>query len=240
MLHNDLRELGAVGGIGGGLGYQGINKSLAIEFDSYQNSQWDNNDNHISVLTNGNVGANLATASAPVDLNGGGLLNAWIDYNGQSDLLEVYLGETLSRPDTALLSLEVDLAEVVGDRAFMGFSAATGGLSNNHDILSWEVDWNDNSSVNNDEQNSNSLLDFNNFSNLDLLKLNGNAAQVNNALRLTSANRLQAGTVFYDEPIQVNDGTSFSTQFQFQIGGVPTVQMALPLCCKMTLLEIML
>ena len=218
MLQNDSNGSSAVGRRGGGLGYRNIENSLAIEFDSYRNVQWESNDNHISILRDGNVNAALATTAAPVDLNSGSILNAWIDYNGQNDLLEVYLGETLNKPDAALLSLNIDLAEI-GDRAYLGFSSGTGGRVNNHDILAWKVDWNPDLSSSEGEQKLNTLVDLDNFANLDRLELNGSATQANNVLRLTSTDRRQAGTVFYDEPIQVNDETSFSTQFQFQITG---------------------
>ena len=219
MLQNDDRALGAIGGKGGGLGYRGIENSLAIEFDSFQNIKWESDNNHVSILQNGNVRADLATATAAVDFNGGGLLNAWIDYNGQNDLLEVYLGDTLDRPDEALLSLEIDLNAVVGERAFVGFSAATGGRVNNHDILAWKLDWNPDFSTDENGAGLNPLIDFNNFADLDRLQLNDDAFQTNNVLQLTANKRSQVGSVFYDEPIQVNDETSFSTQFQFQIGG---------------------
>ena len=151
MLQNDTQALNALGFTGGDLGYgsfqqaasAGISQSLAIEFDTYQNA-WDSNNNHISILRDGGINNVLSTTVAPFDLNGGGLLNAWIDYDGNTNLLEVSLGDTLNKPETALLSLNIDLASVVGDQAFLGFSAGTGGLSNNHDIRNWELATNSN------------------------------------------------------------------------------------------------
>ena len=195
MLQNDQRGAAAVGKGGAGLGYQDIDNSLAIEFDTFANPQWDANNNHVSILQDGEIKVPLATSAAPVDLNGGGLLNAWIDYNGQNDLLQVYLGDTLDKPDAALLSFNIDLTAVVGARAFLGFSAGTGGLSNSHDVYAWSVDWNPNLPVDNNgndgnsgatetpdpvgeteipinESNLNTLVDFNNFANTERLKLN--------------------------------------------------------------------
>lgn len=220
MLHNDIKGLGALGAAGGSLGYGGLNRSLAIEFDSFLNSKFDSNNNHISVLQNGDVRNSLAVANAPFDLNNGNLLNAWVDYNGDRDLLEVYLADTLVKPSASLLSLNIDLNSVVGDRAFLGFSAATGGRVNNHDILDWEVATNS-SLLPSPEGGSGleSIVNFDNFADVSQLTFNGNAAQAQNVLRLTSAQKKQAGSVFLDEPIRVNDETSFSTEFQFQIGG---------------------
>ena len=144
MLQNDAEALNSLGDGGGDLGYgsgentaTGIARSLAIEFDTYQNS-WDINNNHISVLRDGNVNNALTTIAAPFDLNNGDVLNAWVEYDGNTNLLEVSLADTAIKPDAAL-SLNIDLASVLGSQAFLGFSAGTGGLTNNHDIKSWEV-----------------------------------------------------------------------------------------------------
>ncbi|MEO1672465.1 MAG: PQQ-dependent sugar dehydrogenase, partial [Cyanobacteria bacterium J06631_2] len=146
LLQNNSQALNFLGNTGGGLGYTNVQstaasdvtQSLAIEFDTYQNT-WDINNNHISVLRDGNIGNALTTVAAPLDLNSGDLLNAWVDYDGNTNLLEVSLANTANKPDAALLSLNVDLASVLGSQAFLGFSAGTGGLVNNHDIRSWQV-----------------------------------------------------------------------------------------------------
>ena len=151
MLQNGTQGLNSLGNSGGNLGYgsvqdaaiSGITQSLAIEFDTYRNA-WDSNNNHISILRDGGIDNPLATIAAPFDLNGGGVLNAWIDYDGNSNLLEVSLANTVNKPTTATLSLNLDLADIVGSQAFLGFSAGTGGLSNNHDIRNWEVASNSN------------------------------------------------------------------------------------------------
>ena len=150
-LQNDTQGLNSLGNAGGDLGYgsvqntaiSGITQSLAIEFDTYRNA-WDSNNNHISILRDGGIDNPLTTIAAPFDLNSGSVLNAWIDYDGSSDLLEVSLANTANKPATATLSLDIDLAAVVGTQAFLGFTAGTGGLSNNHDIRNWEVASNSN------------------------------------------------------------------------------------------------
>jgi glucose/arabinose dehydrogenase len=134
MLQNNNSR--AIGDSGGGLGYQGIGRSLAIEFDTYQNG-FDANDNNISILRDGNIGTPLATVAAPFDLNSGGQINAWIDYDGATNTLRVYLANTTTKPGSATLTVNIDLAAVVGERAFIGFSAATGGLRNAQDIQNW-------------------------------------------------------------------------------------------------------
>jgi glucose/arabinose dehydrogenase len=133
LQNNGSKEIGPSGG---DLGYAGIGKSIAIEFDTYRNG-YDANNNNISILRDGNIETPLATVAAPFDLNGGGRLNAWIDYDGATNNLRVYLGNTTTKPGTATLTANIDLAAVLGSQAFLGFSAGTGGLSNAQDIQNW-------------------------------------------------------------------------------------------------------
>ncbi|MEL6232557.1 MAG: DUF4347 domain-containing protein [Cyanobacteria bacterium J06627_3] len=145
MLQNTLPGVNALGETGGFLGYSGINNSLAIEFDTYRNFDFsgDPNSNHVSVLRDGNLTTALSTANSPFDLNGGNVLTAWVDYNGATNALQLYLSNTSVKPLDALLDFSVDLADVLGDTAYVGFSAGTGGLVNNHDILNWSFSSND-------------------------------------------------------------------------------------------------
>ena len=209
VLHNDLDADDAIGGVGGGLGYRNIEQSIAIEFDSYKNP-YDENNNHISLLGNGITDTELVSSDLALDLNSGEVLNAWIDYDGSSDLLEVFVSDTASKPETANLSTTIELQDYLGDRAYVGFSGATGGSSNTHDILNWSFAA---------TQDLESLFAFNDFEEINSLNLNGDAQQQENVLRLTEDSQFQVGSAFFDEPIKLEDNTSFSTEFQFQIGG---------------------
>lgn len=137
VLQNSSSGTNALGNPGGELGYASILNSIAIEFDTYDNGAGDMNNNHLSILSNGSVTTSLAQISAPFDLNSGNVLNAWIEYNGTSDVLQVYLSNTGTQPVDAVLSTTVDLAGTLGNQAFIGFTAGTGGLVNDQDILNW-------------------------------------------------------------------------------------------------------
>ncbi len=127
------------GGNGGGIGYMGINNSLAIEFDTWDNVPWDNNDgNHVGINLNGDVNS-VVQASVSTRMNNGLDWFAWIDYNGASDLLEVRLAQLDLRPTTALLAYTVDLTTILNSTsAYAGFSSGTGAGAGQYDILDWQ------------------------------------------------------------------------------------------------------
>jgi hypothetical protein len=140
-------SLFTIGGGGGAIGYGGIPKSLAVEFDTWQNfddpeARGDPNDNHVSVHSNGigpnnahedmslgNTGTGLA-----VDLSDGLVHTARIGY--LPGTLSVYIDDLVN----PVLSVAADLdtrLNLVNGSALVGFTAATGGARENHDILSW-------------------------------------------------------------------------------------------------------
>jgi glucose/arabinose dehydrogenase len=147
VIQNTPAAAAALGSAGGGLGYGGIGAaSIAIELDTYQNA-FDPNNNNVSLLVGGDGAAPLVTALAPVDLNGGSVVHVWVDYDGPTNLLEVFVSSTSTRPASPLFSQTIDLAGVLGGQAYFGVSAATGGLVNEQRVLSWSVDTGDSTLV---------------------------------------------------------------------------------------------
>lgn len=133
-----------VGGSGGGLGYAGIDDSLTIEFDTFNNGE-PGNSNHVAIHRDGNVLSPLAsTGFLQPNFDDGEVWRAWVDYNGVSDLLEVRWarGANAQRPGASLLSLAgLDLPTILGQTsAFVGFTAATGAGFGDHRILGWQLE----------------------------------------------------------------------------------------------------
>ncbi len=122
--------------IGDGLGYDGVLNSLAVEFDTFQNIG-EINGNHIAIVQNGTVVNPLSVHAVPFDMNDGSVRSVWIDYNGSSNQLAVYVAETNVKPEQPLTLISIDLGSLVGPQLYAGFASATGGSSNNHDILNW-------------------------------------------------------------------------------------------------------
>lgn len=133
VVQNSLRSLP---GEGKDLGYKGAGQSLVVEFDTFTNGGVkDPNNNHVGINLNGDLHS-LATAKAPFILNDGTVYHAWVDYDGDQHLLEVRLSPSSQRPEEPLLAYTLDLSEVLASEAFVGFTSATGGDRQRHEIHS--------------------------------------------------------------------------------------------------------
>lgn len=75
----------------------------------------------------------LSSVNPGVTLNDGKVHNVQISLSGNQ--LSVYL----DNPQQPILQCKVNLADIMDKegKAWIGFTAATGGLYQNHDILSW-------------------------------------------------------------------------------------------------------
>ncbi len=126
---------------GGGIGYQSLISSVGVEFDTWYNSDYDDDGNHVGIDLNGDMKA-VTETDISTPMNNGSVWSAWVDYNGATDLLEVRLveGANAARSIISTLSYTVDLTAVLGStNAYFGFTSGTGGGFGNHDILSWEL-----------------------------------------------------------------------------------------------------
>ncbi|QDV26785.1 Calx-beta domain-containing protein [Aureliella helgolandensis] len=132
----------ALGGAGSGLGYKGVPNSLAIEFDTFQNSETnDPNNNHVGIHTlgiapNSNLeSASLGTVTPAFDINDGNVHQVKVVY--QPGTMSVFLDD-LSTP---ALTVAVDLAHSLDlnvGTAWVGFTGVSGGGAQSHDILNWD------------------------------------------------------------------------------------------------------
>gem|GEM_PF-3329541 len=153
VLRNTLVD--PVQGYGGaGLGYEGIPKSLAVEFDTWWNdpalrgfeNRNDPNGNHISVQTLGtapNSADHLysrGSTTAIPNLSDGNVHTVTITYvpgpPGKPGTMRIFL----DNPVTPVLEVAMDISTILSlddGSAFVGFVASTGSSWENHDILRW-------------------------------------------------------------------------------------------------------
>lgn len=129
----------ALGGWGGGLGYRGIKRSVAVEFDTFQNTP-DPNSNHLAVVLAGNPDHHAAIGDPSIPLFGKPFV-ARVAYSAPETELRIYV-QSLQAGATEKLVLDhrVDLAaEAGGSSAWVGFTGATGSALSKQDIYAWTV-----------------------------------------------------------------------------------------------------
>ncbi|MEZ4726002.1 MAG: RHS repeat-associated core domain-containing protein [Caldilineaceae bacterium] len=128
----------ALGGDGGGIGYNTISPSVVIEFDTWFNSGFDTDGNHVGVNLNGNL-SSVVARPVDKDMTQGAIWHVWIDYDGIAKRLEVRLADSEVRPTEPFITHIVDLVTALAQsRVYLGFTSATAGAYGNHDIRFWQ------------------------------------------------------------------------------------------------------
>jgi hypothetical protein len=127
--------LTAHGGIGGALGYQGVTPSVAVKFDTFDNSG--EGVNSTGFYTNGAAPTVPALDLTPsgVNLHSGDVMHANLTYDGTT--LTLTLTDTVTNA-TFTASQAINIPATVGaNTAFVGFTGGTGGTVSTQNVLSW-------------------------------------------------------------------------------------------------------
>lgn len=125
----------ALGGNSAGLGYQDIQKSVAVKFNFY-NANNEGSDS-TGLYTNGQAPLTPTVDISPsgIQLNSGDSIQAQIVYDGTTLTLNL---QDLANNATFTTSWPVNIPLVVGSNtAYVGFTGGTGGLSANQNLLNW-------------------------------------------------------------------------------------------------------
>lgn len=125
----------ALGQSGGGLGYAGIGRSVAVKFDLYNNGS--EGTNSTGLYVNGTLPTTPAvTLGGGVNLHSGDVFNVHITYDGTT--LTMTITDASVPADTFTTSWPINIASTVGaNTAFAGFTGGTGGSTATQEILSW-------------------------------------------------------------------------------------------------------
>jgi hypothetical protein len=193
---NSLSILGAQG-LGGGLGYAGITKSVAVKFDLYNNNG--EGTNSTGLYTNGaNPFKPSTDLTGHVDLHSGQVFAVHMEYDGTT--LAVTIADTVTG-QSFTSDYIVNIPSIVGgNTAYVGFTGGTGGLAATQKILTWTY--------------SEGLPDYAGGFADATLYLNGGASISGSALLLTDGSGKEGRTAYHSSPINVQ---SFTTAFVFQL-----------------------
>lgn len=137
------------------------NHVFGVEFDTVQDLEFmDINDNHVGINLNSMISTNSSAAGywpdaashqnasqnaskTLISLKSGDIIQAWIEYDGHSQQLNVTIAPVRQpKPHIPLLSVGVNLSDVLQEYMFVGFSASTGVMSGIHRVLSWSFNSN--------------------------------------------------------------------------------------------------
>ncbi|MEO0471949.1 MAG: PKD domain-containing protein, partial [Bacteroidota bacterium] len=125
----------SLGSAGGGLGYQGIVPSIALELDTWENAPYDPAYDHMAVMRNGFVEhTSTNNLAGPVEISGGGFNvedcmdhSLRVTWNPDSTIFRAYFDCELR------LELAYDMVTLTfggNPNVFWGFTGATGGFNN--------------------------------------------------------------------------------------------------------------
>jgi hypothetical protein len=140
----------AIGQYGRGIGYDGIKRSIAVEFDTYHNSPVnDPNGNHIGIQSMGKAQntsrhappANLGFTSNVLPMRAdGSVYYAYMEYVNKQ--IRVYLNDRPSFQAPALVR-DIDIDSLIGfdsvGKVWVGITSATGRSVEEHEIIRWEI-----------------------------------------------------------------------------------------------------
>jgi hypothetical protein len=122
-----------------GLAYHDIPNSFAIEFDTHQNYEKEDKDddgNHVAIDTNGNV-RSVKSTYVTTRMNNNKLWYAWVNYDGNCKIVDIYLNQNPKRPRVPILKDTIDLFKSVNVKnATAGFTSSTTWGYGKHDIVS--------------------------------------------------------------------------------------------------------
>ncbi|KAJ6417036.1 hypothetical protein OIU84_002850 [Salix udensis] len=141
FLSQDNQTLGNPGGYLGLVNSSQLtrNRFVAVEFDTRLDARFnDPNDHHVG-LDIGSLNS-IKTAdpiSQDIDLKSGELITAWIDYENDLRVLNVYMSYSSLKPGQPLLNVDIDLSEYLKGDMYVGFSGSTEGSTELHLVANW-------------------------------------------------------------------------------------------------------
>ncbi|KAL0424411.1 UNVERIFIED_CONTAM: putative L-type lectin-domain containing receptor kinase S.5 [Sesamum radiatum] len=124
------------------------NELIAVEFDTFK-QYFDPDNNHVGIDVN-SIRSIKTESLTPHNITiapiGARFYNVWVDYDGLSKVLDVYIAEqathngaTPPKPSSHILSADLNLRDYVNQYSYFGFSASTGNDSQLNCVLRWNL-----------------------------------------------------------------------------------------------------
>jgi hypothetical protein len=192
---------GALGLVGGSLGYQGITKSVAIKLDLYNNAG--EGPNSTGIYTGGalpEVPA-ITLAGTGIDLHSGDQMFAHITYDGTNLNLTLTDAVTLAQWSHSFV---VNIpAAVGGNTAYVGFTGGAGGHSSSQKVTAWTY-----------LVGQPPVPSYPAGFDAANLVLNGSSTLSGTSLKLTNGGANEIASTYFTKPVDVE---SFTSTFDFQL-----------------------
>merc|ERR1712070_290662 len=142
VMQQDPQGADALGASNGNLGiYRGVKSALVIEMDSYNNGAGFKDSYkyaiHVTNIKHDGTIVELAeveTTFRNSESVSGGL---WVDYDGETLSVSHSATDANSKPSSPIATARIDLSTFFDsmEPLYYGFTAATGGATDNHDVL---------------------------------------------------------------------------------------------------------
>ncbi|KAF8409853.1 hypothetical protein HHK36_002371 [Tetracentron sinense] len=118
------------------------NQIVAIELDTVK-QEFDPDDNHIGLDINSvrsNKTVSLSDLSIEISPASPKNYSVWVQYNGTSKVMDVYMAEEgKAKPTGPVLSEEINLKQYVKQHSYMGFAASTSREVELNCVLAWDL-----------------------------------------------------------------------------------------------------
>ncbi|XP_059077069.1 L-type lectin-domain containing receptor kinase IV.2-like [Cryptomeria japonica] len=116
------------------------NHIVAVEFDTFKNVPFDPDDNHVEI----DVNSILSKANVSLEdkwkfrIRSKSMLDAWVDYDGLAKRLYVFLAPDVQKPESPILSYDIDLAKFLPQKIKVGISSSTAYSLDENMVSYWD------------------------------------------------------------------------------------------------------
>ena len=113
--------------------------SLTVTFEPFSLDTLPAENNAVGIFTPDLSAGPLAYGAVNFDLDNGLPLTTWVDYDGFTNQLSVFVNNTLTKPTLPVASLEIELSALTGPQASFGFESTVEGDDRSADLLTWQL-----------------------------------------------------------------------------------------------------